>query len=269
LRNLAPDALSALETQPLRPWLSKLDSMSTEALEFKGTGYRRQLVRTGNAPRLPGGLSGGRISWLPEDKDALIVDVGCAWGTLLLELNRAGYRNLVGVEGDEELAAEARERCNQNGALVRVIHSEATVFFERIRLVADRITLFHVLEHFSPEAGKRLLRAIRLRLHPERGQLVVEVPNVSSVTGMNMQCSDLTHATAFTEFSMKQLLDEAGFERISVICNPPPFRFWRIGRDGSGVGWHFNRSMHTLLYRITNSGPRPTCFCPALLVTAS
>jgi 2-polyprenyl-3-methyl-5-hydroxy-6-metoxy-1,4-benzoquinol methylase len=243
--------------------------MTTQALESKGNGYRRQLVRTGNAPRQPGGFSRERSSWLPENKDALIVDVGCAWGTLLLELQNAGYTNLAGVENDEELAAEARARCAGSGALVRVFHSDATIFFEQTDLVADRITLFHVLEHFAPRDGKRLLRAIRSRLHPERGQLVVEVPNVSSITGMNMQCSDLTHATAFTEFSMKQLLEDAGFEHVSVICNPPSLKFWRFGRQGSGLAWHLNRSMHRMLYRVTNSGPRPNCFCPALLVTAS
>ncbi len=243
--------------------------MPTQVLEFEGNGYRRQLVRTGNAPRLPGGFSQERRFWLPEDKDALIVDVGCAWGTLLLELQNAGYKNLVGVENDEELAAEARERCAGQGADVRVFHSDATAFFERTDLIAERVTLFHVLEHFPPKDGQRLLHAIRRRLHPGRGQLVVEVPNVSSVTGMNMQCSDLTHATAFTEFSLKQILDEAGFEHVRVICNRPSLRFWRIGREGSGLGWHLNHAMHAMLYRITNSGPRPSCFCPALLVTAS
>jgi 2-polyprenyl-3-methyl-5-hydroxy-6-metoxy-1,4-benzoquinol methylase len=247
----------------------ELRLMTMQAIEAKANGYRRQLIRTGNAPRTPGGFSRERSSWLPEDKNALIVDAGCAWGTLLLELKNAGYKNLVGVEYDEELAAEARERCGGHDAEVRVIHSEATIFFEQTDLVADRVTLFHVLEHFSKKDGERLLSAIRRRLHPRRGQLVVEVPNVSSITGMNMQCSDLTHATAFTEFSLKQMLDGAGFEHVSLICNPPSLRFWRIGRQGSGLGWHLNRSMHTMLYRITNSGPRPNCFCPVLLVTAS
>jgi 2-polyprenyl-3-methyl-5-hydroxy-6-metoxy-1,4-benzoquinol methylase len=243
--------------------------MPAQALQFKENGYRRQLIRTGNAPRMPGGLAIERNPWLPQDKDALIVDVGCAWGTLLLELCNAGYRRLVGVEGDQELAAEASARCTASGADVRVVHSEATVFFEKTELIAERVTLFHVLEHFSPNEGKRLLRAIRQRLHPMRGQLVVEVPNMSSITGMNMQCSDLTHATAFTEFSLRQLLEEAGFERVSVVCNAPALRVWRLGRQGSGLGWHLNRWTHVMLYRITNSGPRPNCFCPALLVTAS
>jgi cyclopropane fatty-acyl-phospholipid synthase-like methyltransferase len=197
------------------------------------------------------------------------VDVGCAWGTLLLELRQLGYRNLVGVELDAELAIEASARCSGNGETIRIVRSDALEFFRNTNLLADRVTMFHVLEHFSRKDGVRLLSAIRTRLHPDRGQLVIEVPNMSSITGTNMQCSDLTHATAFTEFSLKQLLDNAGFESVSVICKPPALRWWRIGRQGSGFGWHANRWMHTMLYAVTNSGPHPNCFCPALLVTAS
>lgn len=231
--------------------------------------YSRQLIRTGNVPRSPNGLSRDRMPWLPEDRDAPIVDVGCGWGTLLLELRELGYRNLFGVEGDEELAAETGKRCGSNAAGIRIVHSDAIAFFEQTDLIADQITLFHVLEHFSPANGVRLMSAIRSRLHPIRGQVVIEVPNMSSVTGMNMQCSDLTHATAFTEFSMKQQLDHAGFENVSVVCAPPPLRLWRIGRPGSGLAWHANHTLHSILYKVTNSGPRPSCFCPALLVTAS
>jgi len=230
--------------------------------------YSHQLMRTGNIPRPPGGLARERTPWLPKDSDALIVDVGCAWGTLLLELRQLGYRNLMGIELDEELAVEANTRCGGNGETIRIIRSDAIEFFENSECLADRVTLFHVLEHFPAKDGARLLAAIRTRLHPERGELVIEVPNMSSITGSNMQCSDLTHATAFTEFSLKQLLDNAGFESVSVICTPPALRLWRIGRQGSGIAWHANRWMHGVLYSVTNSGPRPNCFCPALLVIA-
>jgi hypothetical protein len=148
------------------------------------------------------------------------------------------------------------------------VHADAIDFFETSELAIDRVLLFHVLEHFSIKDGTRLLSAIRECLS-EQGQLVVEVPNMASVTGINMQCSDLTHATAFTEYSLKQLLENAGFGRVSVVCQPPPLRLWRLGRPGSGIGWRANRGMHSLLYKVTNSGPRPSCFCPALLVTAA
>jgi 2-polyprenyl-3-methyl-5-hydroxy-6-metoxy-1,4-benzoquinol methylase len=236
-------------------------------MQTKEKSYSHQLVRTGNVPRPPRNLAREQMPWLPEDSNALIVDVGCAWGTLLLEMRQLGYGNLMGVEVDEELAIEARARFG-GGETVRIVRSDAIEFFESTNLRADRVTMFHVLEHFQAKEGARLLAAIRGCLHPDRGHVVIEVPNMSAITGANMQCSDLTHATAFTEFSLRQLLDNAGYERVSVLCTPPALRPWRIGRQGSGIAWHASRWMHKVLYSVTNSGPRPSCFCPALLVMA-
>ena len=230
--------------------------------------YARQLIRTGNLPRELESTNSDRMLWLPEDRQAVIVDVGCGWGSLLLDLRQRGYENLLGVEGDAEIAREADRRCGENTNRIGIVHSEAITFFEHTSIAADRVLLFHVLEHFSAKHGTRLLKAVRERLK-DGGRIVIEVPNMSSVTGMNMQCSDLTHATAFTEYSLRQLLDDAGFENASVICSPPALRWWRIGRQGSGLAWHLNHWIHSVLYKVTNSGPRPNCFCPALLVTAA
>lgn len=243
-------------------------AMAGRLMQTTEKSYSHQLIRTGNLPRPPRDVAPEQMPWLPNETDALIVDIGCAWGTLLLELRQLGYKNLVGIELDEELATEANARFRNSGEPIRIVCSDAIEFFESTDIVADRVTMFHVLEHFPAKEGARLLAAIRARLHPDRGQIVIEVPNMSSIMGTNMQCSDLTHATAFTEFSLRQLLDTAGFERVSVVCNPPALRLWRIGRQGSGIAWHFSRSMHKFLYSVTNSGPRPSCFCPALLVTA-
>jgi 2-polyprenyl-3-methyl-5-hydroxy-6-metoxy-1,4-benzoquinol methylase len=229
--------------------------------------YSRQLMRTGNLPRQPVKASSDRKPWLPENRKSLIVDVGCGWGTLLLELRQLGFSNLMGVEGDADLARGTRERCGNNTDGISIVHDDAIEFFEQTDLNFERVLLFHVLEHFSSKDGRRLLGAIREHL-TDGGRVVVEVPNMSSITGTNMQCSDLTHATAFTEYSLKQLLDTAGFEKVSVLCMPPPLRWWRIASQGSGMLWHLNHRLHSILYRVTNSGPRPTCFCPALLVTA-
>src|SRR5579863_3837583 len=144
-------------------------------MQSKEKSYRSQLVRTGNIPRPPEGLARERMPWLPKEEDALIVDVGCAWGTLLLELRQLGYRNLLGIELDEELASEASSRSGSSGETILIVRSDAIEFFEGTNVLADRVTLFHVLEHFPAKEGARLLSAIRARLHPDRGQLVIEV----------------------------------------------------------------------------------------------
>jgi hypothetical protein len=165
------------------------------------------------------------------------------------------------------LAAEAERRCEIVGGKIRITHQDAIEFFEQTSQVFDRVLMFHVLEHFPEVAGKRLLNAIRQRL-TKRGRVVIEVPNLACITSVNMQFSDITHLTGFTEYSLSQVLDNVGFASIRIECPKPELKLWRLGRGNSGIGWYANRALHRLLYGITNSGPRPTCVSPALLITA-
>jgi 2-polyprenyl-3-methyl-5-hydroxy-6-metoxy-1,4-benzoquinol methylase len=229
--------------------------------------YLHHLVRTGSTALGQEQLHPNRLHSLPEDREAKIVDVGCSWGALLLSLWNAGYTNLYGVERDKELAAEAERRCGIAAGRIRITHQDAIEFFEQTSEVFDRVLVFHVLEHFPEAAGKRLLNAIRQRL-TSRGRVVIEVPNLACITSVNMQFSDITHLTGFTEYSLSQVLDNVGFTTVRIECPKPPLKLWRLGRGNSGIGWHANRALHQLLYGITNSGPRPTCVSPALLITA-
>src|SRR6516162_5946445 len=106
--------------------------------------YSRQLMRTGNLPRQPVKASSDRKPWLPENRKSLIVDVGCGWGTLLLELRQLGFSNLMGVEGDADLARGTRERCGNNTDGISIVHDDAIEFFEQTDLNFERVLLFHV-----------------------------------------------------------------------------------------------------------------------------
>jgi len=229
--------------------------------------YLHHLVRTGNMPCFLEPPTSERIRSLPENRDAMIIDVGCGWGTLLLSFWDAGYTNLVGVERDKELAAEAQKRCEIAGGKIQIVHQDAIEFFEQTQRMFDRVLLIHVLEHFSGTAGNRLLNATRERL-TKGGRVVIEVPNLACIASVNMQFSDITHVTAYTEYSLRQMLEDVGFSAVRIENSKPRLRLWRIGSGASGIGWYANRALHRLLYGITNSGPRPTCVSPALLMTA-
>ncbi len=103
----------------------------------------------------------------------------------------------------------------------------------------------------------------------EEGMVVVQVPNLSCLTATHMQFSDITHVTGYTEFSLSQIFDEAGLVP-TVVCEAPPFsiarwRPWRPMRHTT-LAWRVSRLLHRLAYALTNMGPRPTCYCPTLLM---
>jgi cyclopropane fatty-acyl-phospholipid synthase-like methyltransferase len=79
----------------------------------------------------------------------------------------------------------------------------------------DRIVLLDVLEHFTPEEGFRLLSLIKKALG-DQGKIVLKVPNASSPWGMQYQFGDLTHRTAFTSESLRQLATACGLKVDSI-----------------------------------------------------
>ena len=59
--------------------------------------YDQHYTRVGNV--CPGAAAQPiKAEWLPQDKEAVVLDIGCGWGNLLLSLWATGYRNLYGVE---------------------------------------------------------------------------------------------------------------------------------------------------------------------------
>lgn len=105
-----------------------------------------------------------------RDRDARILDVGCASGRLLSELRDRGFRSLRGIDPSPACVAAARH------------HYGITADVSTIGQLArrgdrfDLIVLVGVLEHLNDLAGA--LDTLRTLLAP-RGVVYVEVPDVT------------------------------------------------------------------------------------------
>jgi SAM-dependent methyltransferase len=119
----------------------------------------------------------------------------------------------------------------------------------------DLILLYHVLEHFNRDAVPVLLRAIRLALK-SGGVVVIGVPNAAApIIGADQQYFDFTHQTAFSPWSLEQVLRMSGFERVDIRPVWPP----RAGL-GRAVQRYLQRSLLAVMraYLWAFSGvPRP------------
>ena len=228
-------------------------------LERLATGYPA-------APRTPDFRS---RKWLPASREALLLDVGCGLGQRLAELHQWGYRRLVGVDANPEVVAAARARLP---AGIELVCRDAGAFLAEDRRRYDRVVVGHVLEHLSVEKAVAMLGAVRVSL-AAGGQVVVEVPNMSCLTAAHMFHSDVTHRQGYTEYSLRQVFEEAGFGTVRLLCPRPPLQLssWRPWHPfrGTTLGWRTNVLLHRLAYRITDMGPSPHCFTPHLLMTAS
>jgi SAM-dependent methyltransferase len=139
-----------------------------------------------------------------------LLDVGCATGDFLVEMNRHGW-DTVGIEPNERAAQLAQER----GCRVMVGTLEHAQFGADS---FDVITMWHVLEHVSDPleqlaAAKRILKS--------KGLLIFCVPNLHSleakIFGHLWAGFDVPrHAYAFSRKGLKSLFDQTGFTPVET-----------------------------------------------------
>ncbi len=204
--------------------------------------------------------------WIEQiPKEARILDAGCATGYLLSLLRDSGYTRLSGVDVSAELVDAARRRL---GGQVAVHLSDIHDFLAGTPDGGFDVILFHhVLEHVPREHTVPLLRELRRCLAPG-GYLSVKVPNALCL-GAGYACFvDFTHVVHFTENSLQQVLEAAGFTaKHCVLVQHPPQLFWSwrhviraLLRILNRIRWHVNNVMHRLLYRLVDVFPMPKVF---------
>lgn len=170
------------------------------------------------------------------------LEIGCGTGAFLAYLAAKGATSIQGIDHDPALAAIVPESVRGNFScrdLWEFLDDAETGSF-------DRVVLLDVLEHFTPEDAARLLGALRPHLNPG-ARIVLKVPNASSPWALQWQFGDLTHRTAFTPLSLRQLACACGYQLTNVwpqrqgsrrrmltdglihkflswaLLNPPPF----------------------------------------------
>ena len=240
----------------------KATSVQNEALQV----YDKHYGRMGNVP--PDWATAGQADtryisakpWLPASKNAQILDFGCGWGHQLVSLWQVGYRHLEGVDISRPQAVVA-ECALLNKASIYCM--DGREFIKSKPCTYDLITLNDVIEHVSPNEALTLLEALRAALK-EGGRLVLRTPNMSSLLAAYSLHLDVTHVAGYTEWSLMQLLDVAGFvdHRLVEAATGWEPRSWRpwLPLRGLGLRSALNRTIHRALYAIRCQYPVPKCF---------
>jgi len=155
--------------------------------------------------------------FLPENKQARILEIGCGMGNLLLFLGQEGYANFLGVD----IAPEAIRYCLDKG-ISKVKYIKDLLEFLATAPQFDLIVLNDVIEHLPKDEVINIFSKIGEKL-TVGGQVIVKTGNMSSMVGLRIRYNDFTHTTGFTEYSLKQTLFFAGFKQAIVA----PFVFPR------------------------------------------
>jgi SAM-dependent methyltransferase len=161
--------------------------------------------------------------WLPADRDAAVLDVGCGAGRVLAFLTFRGYRRLEGFDRDPDAVAAARSRVP--AALLSVADDWSTHLAARAHAF-DLIVLKDVIYYIPRDRIVDALRAVRHAIKPG-GRVIVEVFNGAAFTGPFIAQKDDAILWTPTEHTLRTFLERAGFSSVTVHPHTPPARTWR------------------------------------------
>jgi len=152
-------------------------------------------------------------NYLPKNKNARIVDLGCGIGHFLFYLKKSNYTNFIGVD----LGKQAVEFCKKHKLAPKIVYSDAHSFLKKSKEKFDVIIFNDIIEHIPKKDMIPLLKLMKNRLS-KKGILIIKTPNCSNpITAGSSRYIDFTHTVGFTEESLSQVLKLAEFKRIKIL----------------------------------------------------
>ncbi len=197
-------------------------------------------------------------NWLPEDKDAPILDIGCGAGQFVHFLKSQGYTQVTGIDLDANQVALARKL--KLDCQVSQINS----FLEGKESCFEMVAMLDILEHFTMSELYSILQSVTAALNP-CGKVIVSVPNALSPVGLSTRYSDITHECGFSPTSLSQMFF-CHHMKVSQIRDPwpAPVSFSRkIYRAITGI----TRTFESLRLRFLGIAP-PQYWSPVIWAIA-
>ncbi len=193
-----------------------MKSTSEKVLEKYNTILQRPTVQDANARKVMFKSFERTLGkWLPDNKDAAILDIGCGEGSLLMFLKEKGYQNLSGFDLSEE-----------NVSIAHQLSLDFVIRFNALDIVDympgksfDFIFVMDLIEHVPKEFAVDFLSNVLTRLK-SGGTMVIQTPNMGSIYGNYHRYNDLTHEFGLTEQSAIDLLSASDLSMDEITIYP-------------------------------------------------
>lgn len=168
------------------------------------------------------------LPWMPDDRKSRVLVISCGPGYLVDVLVKAGYDNVLGIDSMQEKIDFAVRRgldCRTERAF-EYLASKAEQF--------DVIIPEQELNHLTHAEMRQFLGLCRERLKPGGTLIVYGLNGANPLVGSENLSHNIDHFNTFTEYSLTQVLELAGFERIE----PKPLKVYVFYRNPLNyVGW--------------------------------
>jgi SAM-dependent methyltransferase len=172
---------------------------------------------------------------MPAARNARVLVISCGPGYFVNMLALEGYTNVEGIDADPAKAAHGSKRSlNCHGA-------DAHEHLEGTRHPYDVIVCEQELNHLTKVEMVAFLELCHRTLSPE-GRIIVHGLNGSNpLTGPDAAAQNFDHYNTFTEYSLRQVLEHTGFDRVTVF----PLNLYVFHRNPMNyVGWAASSLLH-------------------------
>jgi SAM-dependent methyltransferase len=172
------------------------------------------------------------VPLLPEDKTPSILVVSCGPGYLVQLLTDRGYESVLGIDSDPVKVGYATARnlnCRVERAFPFVLENPGEF---------DVIICEQELNHLTKNEMVEFLQICQ-RCLKDHGLLIVYGLNgANPITGAEALAQNFDHFNTFTEYSLKQVLEIAGFQDVEVFpLNLYVFYSNPLNYLGLGLTW--------------------------------
>lgn len=184
--------------------------------------------------------------WLPEDKNAPILEVACGRGNLLHFFKTRGFKNISGVDVSPEQVVLARQ-------VIETVHEENVLeFLDAHGGEYELIVGLDIIEHFNKDEVLRFLDGCRSALKPG-GRLVLQTPNAETPWAGYHRYNDFTHEVCFQHNSLARLLRLCGFHDVVAREQGPVPRGYSLVSSARWLLWQCIR-VQLKIYNLAEIG---------------
>jgi cyclopropane fatty-acyl-phospholipid synthase-like methyltransferase len=157
----------------------------------------------------------GYERFLPPDRGARILEIGCGVGYFLHFLKLNGYLNIQGID----LSPQMIDVCKASLSNIQAEVADASPYLRSRERSFEAIIANDVLEHIPKDKMIDLITGVYNAL-AVNGRFLVKVPNLGNPFAIRLRYTDFTHEVGFTEHSLSQVLWLGGFWTINILSFP-------------------------------------------------
>jgi 2-polyprenyl-3-methyl-5-hydroxy-6-metoxy-1,4-benzoquinol methylase len=199
-------------------------------------------------------------AWLPQKKDAKILDVGCGDGGFVHWLHAKGFSGAAGIDVSAE-----QVKAGSDMGIKHLQERSIESYLPEHKGEFDLVIARDIFEHFKKEEVLDLLDMLHAALRPG-GSVIVQTVNAENILWGRLRHGDFTHEHALTATSAHQILAAAGFGRIEIAPQRPV---------AHGIASSFRAFLWRLIelkmrcYLLIETGSSKGVFTQNLLIRAS